>query len=524
MSSSPAPDSSTPGPSNVAPVLRVRGLTKSYGGVTVLDHVDLELEAGEVRALLGENGAGKSTLIKILAGVVRRDSGSVHLDGAEIVIDNAHDARRLGIATLHQETAIVPGLSVAENILLGHDQHADGKVRTSTFGVVRWRELRRRARELLAELGQELDVDMDASRLTPVGKTMTAIARALSQEARVLVLDEPTAALTDHETNQLFAAMDRLRARGVAILYVSHRLEEVVRVCSTYTVLRNGSRVAEGNLVDTDIPSIITAMAGRPVETIFPPRSGSPGDVVLEVRGLSGRRTVGVDLDLRAGEVVGIAGLAGSGRSEIVRMIAGAQRRRSGIVRVATASGLESLPMSSDVARRQRLGVALVPQERRADGVIPDSIEQNINLATLRRHTRARWVTSRSRLERHARALHERLDIRSRGLGQQVLTLSGGNQQKVVLARFWALAPRVLLLDEPTRGVDVGTKSEIYSLVRSRAAEGTGVVVVSSELPELIGLCDRIVVMHEGRARAIFDTVGVTEDELLSACYGRNPQ
>lgn len=501
------------------PVLSVRGVSKSYGGVRVLDAVDLDVEPGEVRALLGENGAGKSTLIRILSGVVRRDEGTVALDGRLVELANPHQARDAGVATLHQEVAIVPGLSVAENILLGRS--SDGDVITSTWGVVRWKELRRTASDLLAELGQQLDVDADADRLSPVGKTMTAIARALSQDARLLILDEPTAALTDHETRQLFAAMDRLRARGVAIIYVSHRLDEVLEVCSTYTILRNGVRVAEGRIGDTDVPSIITAMAGRPVDTMYPPRTGLRGAVALEARGLTGRRARDVDLDLHTGEIVGIAGLAGSGRSEILRMLAGAQSMRRGTIRVGNEVGQLRDAPTGRVADRQKLGIALVPQERRADGLVPDSIETNVNLSTLRRHTRWRWVTSRSKSRRHAEEMRTRLDIRSRRLSQPVLTLSGGNQQKVVLARFWSLAPRVLLLDEPTRGVDVGTKSEIYGLIRQRASEGVAVLVVSSELDELRGLCDRIVVMHEGRQRSEFAASTTSEDELLAACYGR---
>ena len=501
------------------PVLSVRGVSKSYGGVRVLDSVDLDLEPGEVRALLGENGAGKSTLIKILSGVVRRDEGTILLDGRPVELSNPHQAREAGIATLHQEVAIVPGLSVAENILLGRSSDRD--VTTSTWGVVRWNELRRKANELLAELGQQLDVDLDADALSPVGKTMTAIARALSQEARVLILDEPTAALTDHETRQLFAAMDRLRARGVAIIYVSHRLEEVLEVCSTYTILRNGERVTEGRIAETDIPSIITAMAGRPVDTMFPPRTGHRGHVALEVRGLTGRRARDIDLDLHSGEIVGIAGLAGSGRSEIVRMLAGAQSMLRGSIRIGDGDDRLREVSTTGVAGRQSLGIALVPQERRADGLVPDSIETNVNLSTLPRHTRLRWVTSRSKSRRHADEMRAQLDIRSRHIAQPVLTLSGGNQQKVVLARFWSLAPRVLLLDEPTRGVDVGTKSEIYGLIRQRASEGAAVLVVSSELNELRGLCDRIVVMHEGRRNGEFDASTSSEDELLAACYGR---
>ncbi len=502
-----------------APLLSVRGLTKSYGGTPVLDDVSLDLRPGEVRALLGENGAGKSTLIKILSGVVRRDAGTITLDGRIVDLTNPQQARECGIATLHQEVAVVPGLSVAENILLG--RASDHDVTTSTWGVVRWGELRRKATELLAELGQELDVDSDVDRLSPVGKTMTAIARALSQDARVLVLDEPTAALTDHETQQLFGAMERLKNRGVAIIYVSHRLEEVIEVCSTYSILRNGALVAEGDIVDVDVPTIITAMAGRPVDTIFPPRHGRSGELAVQASGLTGRRTTDVDLDVHAGEIVGIAGLAGSGRSEIVRMIAGAQRIRHGVVRVRSHTGAMIRLRGSTVAARQRAGIALVPQERRADGLIPDSVESNVNLSTLPAHTHLRWVTSRIKSRRHADAMRASLDIRSRRLAQPVLTLSGGNQQKVVLARFWALSPRILLLDEPTRGVDVGTKSEIYSLIRQRADEGAAILVVSSELNELRGLCDRIIVMHEGRRVGEFDAATSTEDELLEACYGR---
>ena len=499
----------------LVPVLGVSGLTKRYGGVTVLDGVDMAVAAGEVRALLGENGAGKSTLIKILSGVVRSDGGQVVLGGSPVDIHSPHGAQHLGIATLHQELAIVPGLSVAENIYLGQKT-------AQTLGVVRWRKLRSDARELLASLGQDLNVRQDAARLSPVGKTMTAIARALSRDARVLILDEPTASLTDQETAQLFAVMRRLRERGVAIIYVSHRLEEVVQVCDTYTVLRNGQKVAEGLIAEVSIPEIITAMAGRPVETLFPERSAHHGELLVRASGIGARRSHDVSFELREGEVLGIAGLAGSGRSEVVRLLAGAQVRRAGTLEVRDAAGeLNEVGRRHTIGRAQRLGISLVPQERRGEGLVPDSIERNINLTTLGRHTWLRTVVNQVRARLHAQERHTELGVRSRGIAQPVFRLSGGNQQKVVLAKFWALSPRVLLLDEPTRGVDVGTKSEIYHLVRQRAAGGAGVIVVSSELPELIGLCDRILVMHEGHAVGTFDASTTSEDELLNACYGR---
>lgn len=500
------------------PVVAVEGLTKRYGGVTVLDQVDLSVRWGEVRALLGENGAGKSTLIKILSGVVRSDGGTVTLNGSDVEIHSAHAAQDLGIATLHQELAIVPGLSVAENIFLGQRK-------AQTFGVVRWGALRRGAELLLDSLGQSLDVRQDAALLSPVGKTMTAIARALSRDAKVLILDEPTAALTDQETAQLFAVMRRLKDRGVAIIYVSHRLEEVVQVCDTYTVLRNGQKVGEGDIADVTIPDLITTMAGRPVSTIFPAREGTHGGVLLRAAGLTGRRCRDVSFELREGEVLGIAGLAGSGRSEVVRLLAGAQHRRGGSIEVQGVDEASRAPVSiagrHTIGRAQRRGITLVPQERRTDGLVPDTIERNINLTTLGRHTLGRVVMLPRRAREHAQQRHTDLAVRSRGIGQPVLRLSGGNQQKVVLAKFLALSPRILLLDEPTRGVDVGTKSEIYHLVRERAAQGAGVVVVSSELPELLGLCDRVLVMHEGRAVGTFEAATTTEDELLHACYGR---
>jgi ABC-type sugar transport system ATPase subunit len=492
-----------------SPVVEVRDITKRYGGATVLDAVSLAVRAGEVRALLGENGAGKSTLIKILSGVVRSDGGVIEVAGKAVELTRPAEASAHGIATLHQELSIVPGLSVAENIVLGHPY-------PTRLGRVRWRELDRRARALLELLGQDLPLRADVAALSPVGKTMTAIARALSYDARLLILDEPTAALTDAETQQLFATMQRLRSQGVAILYVSHRLEEVMAVCDTFTVLRNGQMVADGDLASVSIPDIINAMAGRDValSTATAPRPS--GEVIMRVDALRGRRVDDVHLEVRAGEVVGIAGLAGSGRSEILRILAGAQQRRGGRI---TVDGEVFHPRS--VADAHRSGVVLVPQERRHEGLIPDSVAHNANLTTLIRHAWGRVVMRRTRARHHAHTLVDSMQVRYRSLDQDVLTLSGGNQQKVVLGKFLALNPRVLLLDEPTRGVDVGTKAEIYQLVRARAQAGMASVVVSSELSELLTWCDRIVVMYEGHMVASLDPATTSEDRLLHACYGR---
>jgi ABC-type sugar transport system ATPase subunit len=493
------------------PVLRARGLTKRYGDATVLDHVDLDVGAGEVRALLGENGAGKSTLIKILAGVVRPDAGAVEIDGRPVVLHDARSSQAAGIATLHQELQIVPGLSVAENVLLGHRGH-------QRLGVVRWRSLEARAAELLGLLDQDLDPRREASSLSPVEQTMVAIARALSHDARLVVLDEPTASLTDTETAHLFVAVHRLRDRGVGVLYVSHRLAEVKALCDTCTVLRNGRLVAEERVADVGVDELITAMAGRPFEALFPGR-GVPGAVAASVEGVGGRRCRRVDLEVRSGEILGVAGLAGSGRSELLRIMAGRQRPRHGRVVVG---GEVLAPGGGGVAGAVRAGVAMVPQERKAEGIVPDSIERNVNLSRLGRLARM-GVLSPRRSAEHARRRADEIDVRRQSLEQDVTTLSGGNQQKVVLARVLSTGPALLLLDEPTRGVDVGTKSEIYHLIRARTDSGAAVVVVSSELPELLGWCDRIAVMHEGRLVTVVDAATTDERTLLSWCYGHGP-
>jgi ABC-type sugar transport system ATPase subunit len=492
-----------------SPMLALSGLSKTYGDARVLDSVALEVGASEVHALLGENGAGKSTLIKIVAGVVTPEAGSVTVAGRALHFGSPRGAMQAGVATLFQELSVVGGLSVAENVLLGRPT-------PSRLGVVRWRELNERARALFATLGQDIDVTRDAETLSPVGKTMTALARALSQESKVLILDEPTAALTDAETTRLFAAIERLKREGLAIVYVSHRLEEVFDIADRFTVLRNGRKVDEGALRDTSVEGVIAAMAGRPIEAVFPPWESAVGAIAMAAQGLSGQRVQDATFELRAGEVLGVAGLAGSGRSELLRLLAGASTPQAGSL---TLDGTVYTP--SSVGHAQSLGVALVPPERRSQALLPDSVERNLNVTTIDRLARARFVAAPRREREHAQQLWNEIDVRGRSLGQEVLTLSGGNQQKIVLARFLALHPRVLLLDEPTRGVDMTTKTQIYGLIRRLAAGGTAVLIVSSELVELLGLCDRMLVMHEGRVAGRFERGEATEEALLHVCYGR---
>jgi ABC-type sugar transport system ATPase subunit len=489
--------------------LDASGIDKSFAASRVLQGASVRVAPGEVRALLGENGAGKSTLIRIIAGVIQPDAGAIRVGRAVGPFSNPHEAERHGVATQHQELAVVPGLSVAENVMLGHGTPQRG-------GFVRWGELHRRVRAIFDLLGVTIDVRRDAATLSPIDRTMTLLARALSVDARLLVLDEPTASLTDVERDKLFAAIRRAAALGVGVLYVSHRLDEVFEIATTYTILRNGEVVASGAIENTTTNDVVTAMTGRSIDAVFPERRQPDGAPMLVVRDLDGSRIRQVSLEVGRGEIVGLAGLAGSGRSELLRIIGGAQQRAGGTV---TLNGRQLLAKQPRQAQRHR--VVYVPQERRDAGLVPDTTERNLNVTTIGRHTAIGPFVSTTDERRHAAALWSRFGVRGVGPEQPVMQLSGGNQQKVMLAKFIALMPAVVLLDDPTHGVDVGTKVEIYRLIADLAAAGAAVVIVSSELLELVGLCHRIMVLHEGRIADAFDHAEFDEGRLLSACFGQ---
>lgn len=493
-----------------APILEVRGITKHFDGVQALRGIDLDVRPGEIHALLGENGAGKSTLIKIITGLYQQDQGEVLVAGEPVDFASVRTAHRAGVVALYQELSIVPTISVAENIVLGEDA-------PSTLGFVRWKELRAHARAQLDRLGQQINLRRLAGGLSPVQQTMVAVARALSIDAKVLILDEPTAALTDTEIEGLFSVLRSLRDEGVAIVYVSHRLEEVFALCDRLTVMRNGRTIVTKNVSDSSINDVISTMVGREQDEMYPARGTGTGDVVLSVDGLSGRRVNDVSFEVRAGEVVGIGGLAGSGRSELLRLLAGAQKSTAGAVQVEG-----SAPVGRGVGRALDAGIALVPEERRAQGVILSApIADNVAIANLKSVSPGGVVSQRRIVQLAKRALAD-LQIKARGVRQPVGQLSGGNQQKVVLAKMLARNPKVLLMDEPTRGIDVGTKAEIYRLIRELTATGTAVVAVSSELPELIGLSDRILVMHEGRISGEVEADRADDELLLTYAYGRD--
>jgi ABC-type sugar transport system ATPase subunit len=491
--------------------LRAEGISKHFEGVAALSEARLEVRPGEIHALLGENGAGKSTLIKVLTGVHQPDAGRIESAGEEVRFSGVRDAHHSGVVALYQETSIVPTISVAENILLGE--------RTpSSSGLISWNRLYREARRQLDRLNQgHIPLRRLAGRLSPVQQTMVSVARALAADARVLILDEPTAALTDTEIKDLFAVLRALREDGVGIVYVSHRLEEVFELCDRVTIMRNGQTIVTKEVAEMTIDEVISTMVGRSAEELFPERGTATDRVVLSVSGLNGNKVRGMSFSAHAGEVLGIGGLAGSGRSELMRLLAGDQKRTAGTI---TVEGRE-LSGSRGVGRALEHGIALVPEERRSQGVsLGATIQDNIAIANLSRVSNAGWVSA-SGIARLAREGIADLRIKTRGPRQQVGLLSGGNQQKVVLAKMLARNPKILLLDEPTRGIDVGTKAEIYRLIRALAAAGTTIIAVSSELPELIGLSDRILIMHEGRVSGEVSAADADEELLLSYCYGR---
>ncbi|BDH05730.1 sugar ABC transporter ATP-binding protein [Streptomyces seoulensis] len=473
------------------PLLSMTGITKAFPGVRALDGVDLDVQEGEVHCLLGQNGAGKSTLIKVLAGVHQPDTGSVHWRGEPVTLRSPMAAMRLGIATIYQELDLVEHLSVAENIHLGHEPTVAGF-------VVRGRTARTAAAALLRRLGHpEIQPNRLVGELSAAQQQIVSMARALSHDVRLIVMDEPSAALDPDEVDNLFRVVAGLTAEGVAVVYISHRLEEIRRIGDRVTVLKDGRAVARGlPAKTTPTREVVTLMTGRDVEYVFPGRPALPpaGEPVLEVRGLARSGEFDpFDLVVRPGEIVGIAGLVGSGRSEILETIYGARKPDAGHVLVV---GRPVRPGS--VRAAVRAGIGLAPEERKAQALLMlESVTRNVSVSSLSRFARAGWIDRGAELGA-ARAATRELSLRPDNPSVPVRTLSGGNQQKAVLARWLLRGCRVLLLDEPTRGVDVGARAELYAVVRRLADEGLAVLLVSSEVPEVLGLADRVLVLREG--------------------------
>jgi ribose transport system ATP-binding protein len=492
------------------PLLVMRDIVKDFPGVRALDGVDLEVRQGEVHCLLGQNGAGKSTLVKVLSGAHQPDSGDIVWQGTKTPqLTSPTAALRLGVATLYQELDLVDGLSVAMNIFLGHEQAA--------FGFTRRGEMNRAARELLGRLGHgEIAPTAEVGRLSAAARQIVSMARALSYEARLIIMDEPSAALAHDEVRNLFRIIRQLTAAGVAVIYISHRLEEIREIGDRVTVLKDGRTVAVGLPArTTPTDTLVAHMTGRNYEYVFPPRpepsahEGAPE--VLRVEGLSLPGVFSeLSFSVRGGEIVGLAGLVGAGRSEILEAIYGARRPSAGRVI------LDGRPLrTGNVVAAVRAGMGLAPEERKSQGLLMlDTVAGNVSVASLRRYSRLGWLDRRRELADAEREVNA-LDIRPHDPRRPVRTLSGGNQQKILLARWLLKGCRLLLLDEPTRGVDVGARAELYALIRQLADSGVGILLVSSEIPEVLGLADRVLVIREGRALRDSDARELDEHQVL---------
>jgi rhamnose transport system ATP-binding protein len=477
--------------------LKLSGVSKSFGPVRALRAVSFDLRAGEIHALVGENGAGKSTLIRIATGAHRPDSGLVEIDGRGAGELTPLRAKRLGVAAVYQQPALFSALSVAENLA----EPAEA------WAIVDWKRRRARARELLGQIGARIDPDRPAGELSMAEQQLVEIARAVGAGARVLILDEPTAALPEAEARRLFEILRSLRSRGAAVLFISHRLDEVFELADRITVLRDGAVVATRAAAEIDRCELIRLMVGRRLSAVSPPREPRPGEIVLETRRLCGGRVRDVSLVVRAGEILGIAGLVGAGRTELARLLFGLAPVESGEIFIRGRLARIDSPR-----RAVEHGIGYVPEDRRRHGVIPEmSIAANVSLAAAKG-----GIIDRDAETRRAEEFREILSIRAGSVLDAVSTLSGGNQQKVALARWLSMRPSVLILDEPTQGIDVAARAEIHRLVGELASRGMAILMISSDLPEVLGLSDRVAVMRAGSISATLERGQATAERVMA--------
>ena len=500
---------STAKPAPEAPALVVRGLSKRFGGVQALDGVDLTLCAGETMALIGENGAGKSTLVKILTGIHAADAGTVSVFGRPFAARSPRDAWAAGITAIHQETVMFDELSVAENVFMGH-------MPLTPRGLVDWGTMRAATAELLDRLDADVEPDTPLKRLGVAQKHLVEIARALSHDARIVIMDEPTAALSAREIDDLFRIVGQLKAEGRAVVFISHKFDEIFRVADRWTCLRDGRHVGEGAIADVTEADLVRLMVGRSIDQVFPKQDVPIGDVVLEVEGLSNATEFAdVSFSLRRGEILGLYGLVGAGRSEAMQALFGLTRPTRGSVRIDGAAVTIRSPADAVAA-----GMAYVPEDRQVQGaVLPMGIRENLTLAGIAAGPLARFL-SRDRELATTRRFGGRLAVKAATWDQRLRELSGGNQQKVVIAKWLAMEPRILILDEPTKGIDVGSKAAVHAFMSELAAQGLAIVLVISELPEVLGMSDTVLVMHEGRIVKRLPRAQATPEAVVTAATG----
>lgn len=493
------------------PLLRIQNVSKSFPGVQAVSDVSFDLDAGEIVALVGENGAGKSTLMRMISGVTRPDSGRFVWNGQPVTFNSPGEAQAAGISMIHQELALLANLDVAKNIYLGREP------RGSFPGTVDWQEMYRLAAEQMRKLDVEIDPHTPVRQLSLAQQQMVEVAKALSQNAKLIIMDEPTSTLTDREVETLFRQMRTLREQGVTIVFISHRMEEIFNVCDRIVVLRDGAFVGSEFVATTNAGKVIALMVGRTIDDLFPRPRNIVGDPVLEVRDLTleGNPKHSLSLTLHQGEILGIAGLVGSGRTELAETIFGVRRALKGQIL------LNGKPITIRTPSQAiEHGIGFVPEDRKGQGLFLSlSVSSNIVVALMRLWARLGWVRW-SKFDGVSSKFIDRLDIRTPSGAQRVRNLSGGNQQKVVIAKWLTMEPKVLILDEPTRGIDIGAKAEIHELMRQLAERGVGILMISSELPEVLGVSDRILVMYEGQLVGEFDARRTTQDQVMRAATG----
>ena len=491
-------------------MIEMSGITKAFSGNVVLNNVSFELKPGEIHALMGENGAGKSTMMKILTGIYERDAGSIKVNGEEVVFKSPKDAEKLGIAVIHQELNILPELTVTENLFLGNEKTY------GLFGILKKKEMYNEAKAVLAKLGLEIDPNTRAGDLSVGKQQIIEIAKAMMSDAKYIVMDEPTAALTDREIETLFVTIRELQAKGIAFVYISHRMEEIFAICDRITILRDGTYVGVREIPKTNFDEIVSMMVGRELGERFPSRNATIGEVKLKVENLTSAGAFeDVSFELRKGEILAVAGLMGAGRTEVAQTLFGYRKKTAGKVLV---DGKEVKISSPIEAMKQ--GFGFVTEDRKTQGLVLDfSIKENIMLTNLEKGSKA-GVISKVKENEMAKQYIEQLRIRTASADLAVKSLSGGNQQKVVIGKWLGTNPDILILDEPTRGVDIGAKKEIYQIMNNLAEAGVSILMISSELPEVIGMADRVLVMQEGRLTGMVTKENMTQENIMHYATG----
>ncbi|WP_199624616.1 sugar ABC transporter ATP-binding protein [Paenibacillus alkalitolerans] len=493
-----------------AQLLEMKDIDKSFSGVKVLDKAQFSLESGEVHALMGENGAGKSTLMKILNGIYSRDGGAVKVRGVDQTLSSPSAAQKLGIVMIHQELNLIPHLSVMENIFLGRE------FTFGSTGLLDWRKMKREANRYLSRLGLTIDPETVVGELSVGQQQMVEIAKAVSNHAEILVLDEPTAALTDREIDALFDLIASLKKQGVGMVYISHRMEEIFRICDRITVMRDGRYAGTERAAETNMDQIVKMMVGRELKDRYPKAAVTPGEEKLKVEGLSLKDVLhDISFTVRAGEIVGIAGLMGAGRTELAKALFGVTPIDRGTLYVNGKPVRIRKPIDAI-----RAGIALVTEDRKGEGLLlPMSVSDNLSMPNLKSLSRLGFLSGTEQRSL-SEAMIKQLLIKAYGGDQPVGSLSGGNQQKVVIGKWLAANPQLFILDEPTRGVDIGAKKEIYDLINKLASQGVAIIMISSELPEVLGMSDRILVMHEGKLTGEFSREEATQEKIMRCATG----